>query len=158
MIKPLSEVLDYQNQWVIERFKKTNTWFPGTDADIEVLFDDLKRFLWLYAIQEQKKKKNPEIEIADIGFSKSMLIIDEIWHSFILYTKFYEEFCQEYLGGFLHHPTPATKYVQNLKKMDEEKAATILVEEMLELVYDQFGEAVTVRWFDEYFKFSPSPH
>ena len=52
MIKPLSEILAYQNQWGIERFKKTYAWFAGTDADIEVLFDDLKRFLWLYVVQE----------------------------------------------------------------------------------------------------------
>lgn len=154
MIKPLKEVLEYQNQWVIDRFKKTNSWFSGTDADIEILFNDLKRFLWLYAIQEQKKIENPEEEIADVGFSQSMLIIDEIWHSFILYTKFYEEFCNEYFGGFLHHPTPAPKYVKNIEKIGQTKAAEILVKEMLELVYDKFGEGVTVRWFDEYFKYN----
>lgn len=158
MIKPLEEVLSYQNHWVIDRFKKANPWFSGTDQDVDILFNDLKRFLWLYAIQEEQKRTNPDADIPDVGFSQSMLIIDEMWHSFILYTQFYEEFCSQYLGGFLHHPTPASKYVKNLQTVGEEKAVEVLVEEMLELVYDTFGEEVTVRWFDEYFKFAPPSH
>ncbi|MFK7772183.1 MAG: hypothetical protein AB8F94_08585 [Saprospiraceae bacterium] len=155
MIRPLEEVLAYKNKWVIERFKNTATWFQGNEEDIDILFDDLKRFLWLYAIYEEKKKTNPELDIPDIGFSESMLIIDEMWHPFILYTQFYSEFCQEYLGGFLHHPTPAKKYVGNTKSLGEEQALEIFVEELLEVVYDNLGEEVTVRWFEKYFDFAP---
>jgi hypothetical protein len=33
--------------------------------------------------------------------------IDEVWHSFILFTKQYASFCNDYLGEFMHH-LPAT--------------------------------------------------
>ena len=33
-------------------------------------------------------------------------VVDELWHEFILYTKNYEQFCQQAFGDFLHH-TPA---------------------------------------------------
>jgi hypothetical protein len=41
--------------------------------------------------------------------------IDAIWHQFILFTRAYTEFCQDYLGKFIHHLpntsfTPTTKY------------------------------------------------
>lgn len=29
--------------------------------------------------------------------------VDEIWHQFILYTRDYLKFCNDYLGEFLHH-------------------------------------------------------
>jgi len=33
--------------------------------------------------------------------------IDEAWHQFILYTKAYHDFCDRFLGGYLHHtPLP----------------------------------------------------
>lgn len=30
-------------------------------------------------------------------------IVDDIWHEFILFTRAYYQFCDEYLGGFIHH-------------------------------------------------------
>jgi len=35
--------------------------------------------------------------------------VDELWHQFILFTRQYASFCDEYLGNFLHH-TPETSY------------------------------------------------
>ncbi len=34
--------------------------------------------------------------------------VDEVWHQFILFTKEYFSFCNEYLGYYLHH-NPRTK-------------------------------------------------
>ncbi len=33
-------------------------------------------------------------------------VVDDLWHEFILYTKYYEAFCRRAFGRFLHH-TPA---------------------------------------------------
>jgi hypothetical protein len=33
-------------------------------------------------------------------------VVDDLWHEFILYTKSYQQFCQQAFGRFLHH-TPA---------------------------------------------------
>ncbi len=38
--------------------------------------------------------------------------IDDIWHTFILFTQDYQNFCMEYLGKFIHH-YPYEKAVGN---------------------------------------------
>ncbi|MEJ7658804.1 MAG: hypothetical protein WKG07_03825 [Hymenobacter sp.] len=37
-----------------------------------------------------------------------LLIIDEMWHNFILFTPAYHAFCQAHFQKYLHH-VPATK-------------------------------------------------
>ncbi len=153
MIKPLKDVLSYENKWVINRFEKCSFWFNGTNEEVHQIFMDLKRFLWLYATIEAKRNDEPGSEIPDIGFTDSMLVIDEMWHSFILYTDFYTQFCNEYLGGFMHHPTPIPKYVKNEHLIGGEKALEIFVYEMINCTNEYFEESVLSRWFDEYSKF-----
>ena len=38
--------------------------------------------------------------------SMPSLVVDDLWHEFILYTKNYEQFCQKAFGRYMHH-TPA---------------------------------------------------
>jgi hypothetical protein len=38
--------------------------------------------------------------------------VDKVWHQFILFTKEYTNFCNKYLGGYMHH-TPNTKYTNS---------------------------------------------
>ncbi len=45
--------------------------------------------------------------------------VDELWHTFILFTKDYREFCQNYLGQFLDHVPLENKNIEypNLKNL-----------------------------------------
>jgi hypothetical protein len=147
-VKPLDEILAYKNQEVLDRFSKMR---PDATAEADLIFDDLKRFLWLVATTEKKRKAGAELP--DISFSESMLIIDEMWHAFILYTEYYAAFCDKYLGQFVHHPTAMDKYSANKKNMSEEEASQIFLRELASLVYDSFGEETVERWFDYYFKY-----
>ena len=155
MVKPLEEIMAYENKWVLDRFKKSCHWFQGTDEDAQMIWEDLKRFLWLYASIEEQRKENPELDLPDISIADAMVVIDEMWHAFVLYTQFYIEFCEKYLGGYMHHPVPCEKFVANVKTLGHEQAKEIFVTEMVNCVYSTFGEEIAVRWFDEYFKFSP---
>lgn len=38
--------------------------------------------------------------------------VDAVWHQFILFTKQYHAFCEEYLGFYLHH-SPNTSFTSN---------------------------------------------
>ncbi len=154
ILQPLEKVLAYKNDWVLKRFKRACYWFEGTDKEAELIFSDLKRFLWLYAKIEQQRLLNPKLDFPDIGIANNMEIIDEMWHAFILYTQFYTDFCEKYFGIYLHHPVPIEKYVNNVKVLGNEKADEIFISEMVECVYEEFGDEVTVRWFDEYEKFN----
>ncbi len=147
-IKPLEEILAYKNTAVVERFKKMS---PNAADEAEMIFDDLKRFLWLVATTEEKRKEGTALP--DISFSESMIIIDEMWHSFILLTEYYADFCEKYLGQFIHHPTAMDKFEENLKSMDREAALEIFLNELVGLVYEELGDETAVRWFDYYFKY-----
>lgn len=147
-MKSLDEILAYKNKAVIDRFTKM---CPEATEDAELIFDDLKRFLWLVATTEERRKAGEALP--DISFSNSMIIIDEMWHAFILLTEYYADFCQKYLNQFIHHPTAMDKFLANKKTMPEKEAAEIFLSEMVELVHDTFGTETAERWFDYYFKY-----
>lgn len=37
--------------------------------------------------------------------------VDEVWHTFMLFTREYAEFCRRVAGGFLHHSPPESTLV-----------------------------------------------
>jgi len=154
ILKSLEIVLAYHNDWVLKRFKKTCYWFNGTEEEAVLIFEDLKRFLWLYAKIEQQRLTDPKLGLPDISIATNMEIIDEMWHSFILYTQFYSEFCEEHFGLYLHHPVPMEKFINNTKIHGNDKASEIFISEMIECVCEEFGEEVAIRWFDTYEKFN----
>jgi hypothetical protein len=150
MIKPLEEILAYKNELAIKRFKQIR---PDAAEEADLIFDDLKRFLWLVATQEERKAKGEDVP--DLSFAGSMIILDDMWHAFILWTSFYTEFCDEYFGGYIHHPTDMPKYIYNTQAdgMAEEEAMSIFLTDMITRVIEEFGEEVAERWFDYYAKY-----
>lgn len=148
MIKPLSKILAYKNDAVIQRFVKFH---PEAKEEAELIFDDLKRFLWLVAVMDEKEQKGEEVP--DISFSASMLIMDEIWHAFILVTEHYTDFCNTYFGKYIHHPTRMPIFEQNFKKLGEEESMEIFLNAMITAVVLELDEEVAERWFDYYFKY-----
>ena len=153
MIKSLEEILAYKNENVIHRFCQIR---PDAKEEVEVIFDDLKRFLWLVATLEERKIKGEQTP--DISFSKSMIIMDDMWHSFILWTKQYQEFCETYLGRFIHHPTEMPVFEQNTSEqsLNETETMNIFLEGMISTCIEELGEAVAQRWFDDYLKYPAS--
>ncbi|MEM1321237.1 MAG: hypothetical protein AAGG75_13360 [Bacteroidota bacterium] len=145
---PLDAILKYQNQAVIQRFI---THHPEAAADAELIFDDLKRFLWLNVkLGEEGQRGQP---VPDLSFSKSMTIIDEMWHEFILLTEYYAQFCQDWLGQFVHHPTPMPRFEAHRQTQTEEACMEIFLSELITCVYEHFGQEVAERWFDYYEKY-----
>lgn len=68
-----------------ELWSRTNT-----REDFHLLFDELSKFLAL------TKRTNEPMAVLGKG-------IDELWHAFISCTELYEQYCQLYLGEFVHH-------------------------------------------------------
>src|SRR5262249_7476036 len=85
LIRPLPEVLAYNNDAVVARYRKD---FGISSDDAALLFSDVKRFLWLAAVE---------------GVVSPPPKIDDGWHTFIIFTADYEQFCQRYFGRFMHH-------------------------------------------------------
>jgi len=82
----LEAVMAYKFDPLIQRMVDKFQW---TEEDAVNCFEDLKRFLYLCAINEQSMAPSPKI--------------DEIWHDFILFTADYSAFCKGMTGHFIHH-------------------------------------------------------
>jgi len=99
------------------------------DLPIEIAREherELKRFLSLCAL-------NPEVSYGMSG------PVDDLWHTFITYTRDYAEFCDQVAGHFIHHvPTDPNNGVEDggYGRMLEAYAAT-------------FGEAAPAEFWPQ---------
>jgi hypothetical protein len=87
----LTEIMNYPiPPDIIKRCQKD---FNYTDEDMVILEHELKRYLTLCILKEN----------TDISINMYSEDVDNLWHSFILFTKEYAHFCDIYAGHFLHH-------------------------------------------------------
>lgn len=89
----LSDLLCYQNTTVVDYF--CHRYPESIRHEVEVLFTDLLAWMWLNA-QRAKQGKNTYL----FG---PLLILDELWHAFILHTRDYVDFSMRYFGSYFHH-------------------------------------------------------
>lgn len=74
------------------------------------------------------------------------LIIDEMWHNFILFTKDYANFCEQYLGYFLHHfPTTLPEREKQSRRTKEE--VLLYKKKQYELIFDVLGKEAFINWY-----------
>ena len=84
--KPLNEIMAYENEKLLQRYILDY----GISRDVaERCFTELKRFLIVCAMKP--------------GYKVTSQPIDSMWHTFLLFTKQYKDFCEEYLGRFINH-------------------------------------------------------
>jgi hypothetical protein len=83
---PIEDVLHYSNIRVIERHLQ-DCGVSRTDAELR--FEGLKQFMLVAAMLPGRKVTSPDI--------------DAMWHTFLLFTKDYRQFCTDYLGMFIEH-------------------------------------------------------
>jgi hypothetical protein len=112
--------------WLLDAIRNYDSWFleerlrkDGLIADSEVLtsIDRFKDFIFLNAI----------------GYSKLNMpvkAIDIVWHTFLLFTAEYAEFCNRFVGRFVHH-IPVTSR-SNGDSMDQQN--------LIEIYEKVFGE------------------
>lgn len=155
-MKSLEEVMEYQNKYIVLTFLEKYPHYQLTEAQADAVFDDVKRYLWLAAVTDKKKEENPDQKLPDISFTQSMVIIDDMWHEFILVTEHYVDFCQKCFGKYMHHPPAMPRWEENEKTMTEQQCYEIFLADLMSEVYDYLGEEVTVRWFDSYLQYSPT--
>ncbi len=136
----LTELIQYRNEDVLSRFTDL---MDVTDEEAADIFTETKKFLFIC--------RQPGVFIPD-----ELLIVDEMWHNFILFTKEYQDFCAFYFGGYLHH-TPATKAAKTQHR--EELAADAAavkntfnekLARLMSVTYDELGPDTVVKWFQQY--------
>jgi hypothetical protein len=85
-LKSLDEIMAYENEKLILRYMMD---YDSSRELAEQCFIELKRFLVVCAVKS--------------GYKVTSQPIDSMWHTFLLFTKQYKEFCEEYLGRFINH-------------------------------------------------------
>jgi hypothetical protein len=148
MKSTLGEVLQYRNDAIVHRF--IETWEMSFEEASDV-WEQTKKWLWLAAHLTESRS-----EIPDLAITQSTKLMDEMWHTFVLFTRDYHDFCERYFGFYLHHtPTPLEQYKIQIESY--EKAPEKHMERMREhfrkqytLVYDLLGEDTLLKWYSEY--------
>lgn len=141
----LAAVLEYRNADVVDKFLTT---FAMPRAEAELLFEDVLRWMWLTT---KARAANTRLFI-----DPKWRLFDEMWHTFVLFTKDYADFCEKYLGHFCHHePTRKATHAENARRAREEPEVYVQAlrkdyTALITLVVNEFGEEVATRWFETY--------
>jgi hypothetical protein len=149
-VKPLDEVLAYQNDEVVLRFCLD---FGVSRADADDIFLETKRWLWLCASEIAASSDGVGERIP--LFSQAR-IIDLMWHTFLIFTKDYTQFCQRHFGFYVHHQprTSVEKAAWDRLIADDREAAVAERRQMLrrgyELIHDRLGKDILVKWCEDF--------
>ncbi len=84
----LQKAMDYPIPEIIKRYKKD---YGVSDETAKMHEKELKRYLILAAENYPK------------GVDMFSPQVDDLWHTFLLFTKDYKKYCEEVLGQFIHH-------------------------------------------------------
>lgn len=140
----LNEVILYENKDLVDKFSVTY------NCNIEMsnlIFNETKKLLWLF-----NEAMFDEIEALSID--DSLIILDEMWHAFILFTGDYTSFCNEYFGYYIHHkPTTEIEKSTYLKEAKKFRKKDFIEKEInkkrpqYEYVYKKLGEETFISWY-----------
>src|SRR5947208_1283923 len=91
----LDEVLAYRHPGVVRRYRKEH---GASEQEAEEVFREMLK--WLY-LCHRALASGPEGFACAVG--PELAMIDEMWHTFLLFTRDYADFCERHFGTFLHH-------------------------------------------------------
>lgn len=148
----LEAALAYDNANIVDGFLDK---FAVSAAEAEELFTETKKFLWLIALARGRRMRTPAV-------TDHIMVLDEMWHNFVLFTLEYRQYCDALYGFYVDH-APTTRSERELAAQRElEQPALVLTEwkaelrDQLSFIYDELGEETVVRWYETYPKrYSP---
>ena len=133
------------NPLIIERDR---TDYPNYKLPAKIAFTELMKFFYLCDLHKKESIKLPDCK--NLAFQcvmhEEMKEIDDMWHTFILLTQSYADFCQKYFGYFIHHTPNANE------KQKDKKTFKIEMQKYLSFIYDELGEKFLKIWFSIYFQ------
>jgi hypothetical protein len=149
----LDEVLAYQNEEIVWTFSKT---FGIPLEESHDIFDEVKRMMWLTNEMEHEglHERGQRFFI-----DHSLLVLDEMWHTFILFTKPYADFCMNFFGRFIHHfPTTMSDEKREARRTElrsmgrDEAISHVMAEKRWQYtyVYKKLGEQCFLKWYKEF--------
>ncbi len=92
-----------------------------------------------------EKKLAPGPEGVSCAMTPEIAKLDEMWHTFVLFTRDYADFCERYFGFFLHHIPNEDEE----ERSEDPETVRAHLEQYFGLVYDVLGEETLQRWYEE---------
>jgi hypothetical protein len=131
----IADVLAYHHPGVVRRYATEQHASPEEAEDV---FRETLKWLYLCACACR--------EGVSCAMTPELAKLDEMWHTFLMFTRDYEDFCEHYFGFFLHHvPTEAEEDACQ----ESPEAVREQLERQLGLVYDALGADTLIRWYEE---------
>lgn len=139
----LHNLLKYKNEKVISRYQSEypNSMMSGEDALVELL-----KYIWLCHKHSLDKKLYPKNNNLNFNcvIHMEMGDIDNMWHTFLLFTRDYQEFCNGYLNGVFFHHDPLPVGNNSLSNKSYEKELS----KYLSYICENLGEDTLLKWFN----------
>ncbi|HLJ31969.1 MAG TPA: hypothetical protein VKU36_06020 [Candidatus Babeliales bacterium] len=126
----IDAIMNYSMPDVIARCQKDHNY---TDEDMVILEQELKKYLALSLVTKK----------GDLGTGMYSTDVDNLWHSFILFTKEYADFCDKYIGFFIHH-APETETVRSPERQEESRKD---FQAFVKNYEETFGQEIHSIWF-----------
>jgi hypothetical protein len=146
-LRPLEEALGYRNRHVVDRFVERHA-LPREEA--EDLFVETLRWLWLC------RRADHDSAAPELFIDECMALLDEMWHTFVLFTREYTRYCETYLGGYVHHEPTTTEQKASARQESERDPDGFRIQRearlraLYEYVYDKLGEDTLIKWYSTY--------
>jgi hypothetical protein len=134
----LEDVLAYRHPGVVRRYCKDHGATPEEAA--EIFRETLK---WLYLCYRATTLGPEGVPCV---MHPELARIDWMWHTFLLFTLDYADFCERYFGIFLHH-VPNEAEDEDEGPVDD-VAYRAALEQQYALVYDVLGEETLRAWHE----------
>ena len=85
---------------MIERIKPKEPFNKMTEVQIKEIVNEFKKFMAIIVIYHETDKR---VEMVSE-------LVDEVWHTFILFTNEYRKFCDTLVGEYIHHEPNVSSY------------------------------------------------
>ena len=98
----LDKLLAYKNEKILDRYRKDH---PNNKCGAEEALTELLKFFWLGEKLKKDKMFSPDDKNLKFVCSihSEMKEIDDMWHTFLLFTRDYADFSKKYFGSYIHH-------------------------------------------------------
>jgi len=126
----ITAIINYPMSNVLARCKKDHNY---NDEDMIILEQELKRYLTLAAVKSKD----------DLGNGMFSHDVDNLWHSFILFTNDYADFCTTHIGHFIHH----VPEINEEKSPEQQEEAQKDFQAFIKNYEELFGEEIHPVWF-----------
>jgi hypothetical protein len=152
-IAPLERVLAYRNPDVIDRFLDE---FDLRRVEAEEIFREMLKWLWLCARRREDLARGRHVTLPRLLLLDDLYAVDQMWHSFLMFTDEYGHFCSTRFGFYVHH-YPITRDERQAMLAHRERDPDGFKQERAAIlranysyIYDELGPETLKRWCEEF--------